>query len=132
LVTNRLKRTIEDYKNKATKILENKSKVTDHLNEALKKLLERSPRLQNIFNDLKDLIQMTSYWVGGKYPDLSYQTALLVLVAILYFLNPFDLIPDIIPVLGFTDDAAVLAIVMKSVGSDLEKFRDWKRRLNLI
>jgi uncharacterized membrane protein YkvA (DUF1232 family) len=131
-MSNRFKNTFETYKKKAAIILENRSRAMIYLNDALKKLLDKSPRLQSIFNDLKDLIQLITYWIEGKYPDLSYQTALLVFVAILYFLNPFDLIPDVIPGLGFTDDAAVLGIVMKSVGSDLEKFREWKQRLNLI
>src|ERR1700732_4745270 len=32
-----------------------------------------------------------------------------LLGAIAYFILPFDFIPDMLPVLGFTDDAAVLA-----------------------
>ena len=32
-----------------------------------------------------------------------------LLGAIAYFVLPFDAIPDMLPVLGFTDDAAVLA-----------------------
>lgn len=35
--------------------------------------------------------------------------------AIAYFVLPFDAIPDVLPVLGFTDDAAVLAAAIKLV-----------------
>lgn len=37
--------------------------------------------------------------------------------AIAYFVLPFDAIPDVLPVLGFTDDAAVLATAIKLVAS---------------
>lgn len=37
--------------------------------------------------------------------------------AIAYFVLPVDAIPDVLPVLGFTDDAAVLAAAIKLVAS---------------
>jgi uncharacterized membrane protein YkvA (DUF1232 family) len=39
--------------------------------------------------------------------------------AIVYFVLPLDAIPDMLPVLGFTDDAAVLAIAIKLVASSI-------------
>ncbi|RTL54034.1 MAG: DUF1232 domain-containing protein [Bradyrhizobiaceae bacterium] len=39
--------------------------------------------------------------------------------ALAYFILPFDFIPDMLPVLGFTDDAAVLAAAIKSVASHI-------------
>jgi len=39
--------------------------------------------------------------------------------ALAYFILPFDIIPDIMPVLGFTDDAAVLATAIKLVSSHI-------------
>ncbi len=38
-----------------------------------------------------------------------------LLGALAYFVLPFDGIPDVLPLLGFTDDAAVLATAMKLV-----------------
>ena len=39
----------------------------------------------------------------------------LILGALGYFILPLDLIPDVIPALGFTDDAAALALAYKAV-----------------
>jgi len=45
------------------------------------------------------------------------QAALLGAVA--YFILPFDFIPDMLPVLGFTDDAAVLATAIRLVAAHI-------------
>lgn len=42
-----------------------------------------------------------------------------LLGAIAYFVLPFDFIPDMLPVLGFTDDAAVLATAIRMVSSHI-------------
>ena len=39
--------------------------------------------------------------------------------ALAYFILPFDFLPDILPVLGFTDDAAVLATAIRMVASNI-------------
>ena len=42
-----------------------------------------------------------------------------LLGAIAYFILPFDFIPDMLPVLGFTDDAAVLATAIRLVAAHI-------------
>lgn len=39
--------------------------------------------------------------------------------ALAYFILPFDIVPDMLPALGFTDDMAVLAGVIKLVASHI-------------
>jgi uncharacterized membrane protein YkvA (DUF1232 family) len=39
--------------------------------------------------------------------------------ALAYFLLPTDAIPDVLPVLGFTDDAAMLAAALKLMASHI-------------
>jgi len=49
--------------------------------------------------------------------------------ALAYFVLPFDVIPDMMPVLGFTDDAAVLATAVKLVSSHMRpEHRDAARQ----
>jgi uncharacterized membrane protein YkvA (DUF1232 family) len=40
---------------------------------------------------------------------------LALLGALAYFIAPFDVLPDVLPIVGLTDDAAVLAAVFKMV-----------------
>jgi uncharacterized membrane protein YkvA (DUF1232 family) len=42
-----------------------------------------------------------------------------ILAALAYFIMPVDTLPDFMPVLGFTDDAAVLAATIKLVTSHI-------------
>jgi uncharacterized membrane protein YkvA (DUF1232 family) len=39
--------------------------------------------------------------------------------ALAYFILPFDFVPDMLPVLGFTDDAAVLATAIRMVAAHI-------------
>jgi uncharacterized membrane protein YkvA (DUF1232 family) len=42
-----------------------------------------------------------------------------LLGALAYFVLPFDFMPDMLPILGFTDDAAVLATAIRMVASNI-------------
>ncbi|HSY56871.1 MAG TPA: YkvA family protein [Bradyrhizobium sp.] len=42
-----------------------------------------------------------------------------LLGALAYFILPFDFIPDMLPVLGYTDDAAVLATAIRLVAAHI-------------
>lgn len=57
---------------------------------------------------------------------------MLILGGLAYFVLPFDAIPDILPLVGFTDDAAVIAAVIAAVRMHMseehrERARDFLR-----
>ncbi|MCK5117564.1 MAG: DUF1232 domain-containing protein [Candidatus Aegiribacteria sp.] len=80
--------------------------------------------LEGLWQDIKLLYSMISDVVRGRY-RLPYRTIATVAFTLLYFVNPFDLIPDIIPVVGYIDDAFVVSLCLKFIGTDLEKYRKW-------
>jgi len=43
-----------------------------------------------------------------------------ILGAITYFLSPIDFIPDLTPILGFTDDLAILVSALISISSNID------------
>jgi uncharacterized membrane protein YkvA (DUF1232 family) len=57
------------------------------------------------------------YCAFDKETPRHVQVALLGAIA--YFILPFDFVPDMMPVLGFTDDAAVLATAIRLVASHI-------------
>ena len=63
----------------------------------------------------------------GQYREVPWKTILLIVAAVIYFVNPLDLVPDIIPLTGLTDDFAVLIWVYNSVSNEIEKFLEWEK-----
>ncbi|MFL6590557.1 MAG: YkvA family protein [Chthoniobacterales bacterium] len=61
-----------------------------------------------------------------EYRDVSAQNLLTIIAAIIYFVSPFDVIPDYIPILGHIDDAVVVSLALRSVRGDLEAFMAWE------
>lgn len=66
-------------------------------------------------------------YAQGEYRTIPWKSLLLVVAAILYFINPIDLIPDLMPLIGLTDDFGILFMVYKSLGSDIDKFLEWEK-----
>jgi len=71
-------------------------------------------------------------YAQGEYREIPWKSLLMIVAAILYFINPIDLIPDLMPLVGLTDDFAVLFMVYKSVGADIEKFLSWEKSKTII
>lgn len=85
-------------------------------------------RLGKLKDDLRLLQALClAYW-RGEYRAVSPKTMLSVVAGLMYFLSPFDAVPDWIPGIGMLDDIAVLAWVMKSLESELNAFRAWRAR----
>jgi uncharacterized membrane protein YkvA (DUF1232 family) len=61
--------------------------------------------------------------------DTPLQVKAALLGALAYFVLPFDAIPDVLPLLGFADDAAVLATALRLVAGHIRpEHRDAARR----
>ena len=73
------------------------------------------------------LMLLKDYW-EGNYTELPYRTIIAIVVALLYILNPIDLIPDIIPILGQMDDLAMLMFVWKMISEDVKDYALWRVR----
>jgi uncharacterized membrane protein YkvA (DUF1232 family) len=94
--------------------------------EEIRRQFESEGPLAKFVDDCKLLIvAVKDYW-HGKYKRIPYWTIAAIVVALLYVLNPFDLIPDFIPVFGQIDDAAVVAACLLLVRQDLQKYKKWK------
>ena len=61
--------------------------------------------------------------------DTPFQVRAALLGALAYFILPFDVIPDMMPIFGFADDAAVLATALRLVASHMRpEHREAARR----
>lgn len=90
------------------------------------KLQALRPQLRTLRRDLPVLIRLTRAWASGDYRRIPLKAIVSVVAALLYFLNPFDLVPDFIPFIGYLDDVAVVAYVMRKLHGEVEVFLDWE------
>jgi len=110
-------------------------KITeDDLEQILKKgedieakFKQHSP-LSRFMVDFKMLFSLIQDYVAGEYLKVPWWGVAAVASALLYVLNPFDLIPDFIPGLGYIDDAMVVAACLRMVEKELLKYQAWKKK----
>ena len=108
----------------AQQIFKNKDKIKDLFNDSSAKAGENKDKMgAGLWGDVKILRQMLQARMKGSY-KFSKRTVLYVIAGLLYFVNPLDLVPDFILGLGFLDDAAVLALVLRRVKGDVDKFKE--------
>jgi len=77
--------------------------------------------------DVLILMRMIKAYFNGNYRSFSNQTVVMFLLALIYFVMPMDLVPDLFPIMGFTDDVAVLATVLNRFSKDIEHYRNWEK-----
>lgn len=53
---------------------------------------------------------------------VSFSTLLMALFGAIYFVSPVDVIPDVLPVIGWVDDGIILAWLWRALQEDLSRF----------
>ncbi len=116
------------YKNKAEKYLDDKEKAEGLLEAAREKAEKRKGPLHEAWEKIQLFFSVFDDWIKGKYRVIPFRSIAMITVGIVYFVMPIDLIPDAILGLGFGDDAAVIAFVIKQISNDLEDYKVWKEK----
>jgi len=114
---------------KAETYLKHPTKVAQLLNDALKKASAKKgvgALAGEVWENLQLLTKMIKAAMAGEYKGIPTSTIVGGIAVLIYFLTPIDLIPDVIPVLGLLDDAALLAWFMASIKSELDRFKEWE------
>ena len=99
--------------------------VAEQSDEINKKFSARGP-LKRFIEDGKVLTALVRDWRTGKYRQALYGTIAAVVFGLIYVINPFDIVPDVLPILGAVDDATVIGALLLLVERDLKKYRSWK------
>jgi uncharacterized membrane protein YkvA (DUF1232 family) len=101
--------------------------VLIEVGEKLVKVGDKTGESESFVKLIKMLIRMLSNHISGAYRSFSPLTLVMTVFSLIYFITPLDLIPDFIPALGFTDDLAVIVMVMRRFTEDLDRYREWER-----
>jgi uncharacterized membrane protein YkvA (DUF1232 family) len=94
--------------------------------EFWRKLEKASPALKRILENISDLYSLFNDSIKGRY-KLHPVTLGIIGGGLLYFMVPADLIPDILPLIGFLDDLAILSTIINSIQGELVEYRRWRK-----
>jgi uncharacterized membrane protein YkvA (DUF1232 family) len=114
-------------------VQEGAQKVTE---KDIEKVVSKSEEIKKKFNTagplgrfIEDGQLLTSivkdYW-SGKYRKIPYGGIASIVFSLVYVFNPFDIMPDMLPLIGQIDDVAVLGACLILIEQDLHKYKDWK------
>jgi uncharacterized membrane protein YkvA (DUF1232 family) len=82
-------------------------------------------RLKRVARRIPFAEDLLAAWICARDPATPRRVRLTLLAALGYFVLPLDALPDVMPLLGFTDDAAVIAAALAAVaGSITPEHRD--------
>lgn len=117
----------EEYINsEITKIEEGDVKMVMDKEEDISKKIASTNMLEKYTELAKVMFGMLKDYRKGIYTNVPWFTIASIAFGFLYVLNPFDLIPDFIPGLGYIDDLAVLSFGLRFIETDLHNYLDWK------
>ena len=100
-------------------------KVAQAKDETLNKVKNVSV-LAGLFDSIRTAYDLVSDSVTGKYKGLSKGTLMLLAGGLAYLALPIDLVPDLIPVAGWMDDAAVLGWIFMRCADEFKKYKEFK------
>jgi uncharacterized membrane protein YkvA (DUF1232 family) len=78
------------------------------------------PKIRKVAAKVPFAADALSVWWCARDPETPTAAKGMMLAALAYFVLPTDALPDILPVIGFTDDAAVFAALMAILGRTLK------------
>lgn len=76
----------------------------------------------SITEDVRDFFKMTGAILRGRF-KMPWKTLLWAIVCAAYLISPIDILPDILPILGITDDFAFIALVLLMIQRDVRRYR---------
>ena len=120
---------IESGYDAAEKLLNDQDKMERFL-QRLESKLKVIPVAGNALADVPIMVSLLRNYVKKEYTDIPIGTILAVISALIYFVSPIDLVPDVIPGAGYIDDAVVITACWKLVDSDIQEYIKWRAKNN--
>ena len=75
---------------------------------------------------LQTMLRLVHADERGEYQQVSNDALMWIVAGLNYLVDPFDLIPDKTPFLGFVDDATVIEFVADKTRKTLDDFMTWE------
>lgn len=110
----------------AEDILKDEDKMERFL-QKLEQKLKTVPVAGNALAYVPLMMSLIRSYVKKEYTEPPVTSMISIVVTLIYFLSPIDLIPDTIPGAGYIDDAVVVSGCLALVQTDLEDYRIWRK-----
>ena len=111
---------------KAEKLSKDRNALQQLIDKASDKAGSYKNRLKEVWTEVQIFFRMLKAWVNGEH-KLELKTGISIIAAIVYFVNPFDVIPDFIPGLGLVDDITIITFVINRFEKEIERFSAWEK-----
>ena len=124
-----MKKSVLKIFREAKRILQEQSQVKALFSQASKKLETlsgSSKQVNELLAHVQLFLRMIKNSFSGEYKAFTNKTLLSLVFGLLYFVTPMDVIPDFIPLLGFSDDLSIIYLIIKNFKSDIEAFKVWE------
>lgn len=112
------------------------SKITrnaEGLLKLLKNALQKSSELGKggIFDQIREKVyvlgKLVKAYAKGDYREIKTKNLILIVAGLIYLVSPLDFVPDVLPIVGFTDDVALLVYIVNAISDEITKFEDWEK-----
>ncbi|HSF56354.1 MAG TPA: DUF1232 domain-containing protein [Algoriphagus sp.] len=109
-------------------IIRQEKKVVELVQKVGKKLakLAENPRVKMLTEPVMIFTRMIKAHFSGDY-KIAFSTLGLIVLAMVYFLSPIDLIPDFLGFFGFADDLSIVLAVYAKVKDEVDNFLTWEK-----
>ena len=107
-------------------VLRRRFRVALLLRDAYRHMTQHESALTAVWDDLQAMMRLLVAWTRQQYVRVPWTPLVLMVGAVVYFVLPADLIPDVLGALGFVDDVAVITAVVQTVREELDRFRAWE------
>lgn len=126
-----MQKIFDDLYKQAERIISSDTKVSKLLDEVFLKIGEATESFYKTQDNIIALTRMVRSWAKGDYKNISTSSIIAVVAALIYFVNPLDLIPDFIPIVGQIDDIFIIGYLIKTVNKEIERFMAWEKENEL-
>jgi uncharacterized membrane protein YkvA (DUF1232 family) len=123
-------RSYEKATARAEEYLKSPEKLGQLVSDASEKAKRKSGPLKEVWSSLMVCFKLIKAYANGSYRKVPWQSLLMIVAAVVYFVMPVDLIPDFLAGFGLLDDAALLSLTIRTVAADIDAFVKWEEKLN--
>ena len=122
-----MQKIFDNLYKRAERTITSGTALSSLLDDVFLKIGQTTELFYKVQDSVIALTRMLRAWMQGDYKNISTKSIIAVVAALIYFVNPLDLIPDFIPIIGQLDDIFILGYLIKMLNKEIERFMVWEK-----